>query len=248
MILISLVSVLAIGCGSSQKDYVFTGNVPSTTTGNVRFLLDRALAQEGIIPVSSRSFEVEFFNSAGASVLLTNGSLAANESKFEVTVTGVPVSAVDFSLTIYDGPIVSGAVTGVPLLNYADDISVPAGNTITVDLDLATRVAVTLSSVRVNPNPVNLNVSTTRRLAVDVTYSNGDTFLNFPLGNTSSSQVVFASTNATIANVTPGGLVAGGGLVQGVASGNTTITATVTSYAKTVVGNTSAVVAVTPAI
>ena len=242
MVLISLVSVLAIGCGDSQKDYVFTGTAPSANTGDVRFLLDRepVVAQEGDIPNPSRSFAVDFFNAAGDVVLATNGNLDPTVNKFQVDVTGVPSSAVDFVLTIYDGPIVGGAVSGVPLRSFSDDITIVVGNLTVANLELATELNVSLSAVTVSPNPsfVLSNTAATRQLTVQGTYSNGD-LVTFPLpSNTSSLTVVLASSNSTVANVSASGLV------RGLANGNASITAAVTSYGVTRNGNTTATVTI----
>lgn len=244
MVLISLVSVLAIGCGDTQKDYVFTGTVPTASTGNVRFLLDRvaAAAQAADIPNASRTAYIEFFDASGASVgaptFPTSAPLDGTGARqFEVVVTGVPASAVEYELTIYDA-------NNVPLWFFTDDIAISVGNTVTADLDLALEDEVELVSVDVTPATAALtNVSRTVQLAVFGTYSNGDQLTLTSFTNTSlSTFVTFAVTEGASVNVTTTGLV------SAIANGNSTVTATVSSYGNTAsdISNVSVTGLVTP--
>lgn len=225
MVLISLVSVLAIGCGDTQKDYVFTGTVPTGNTGNVRFLLDRAAAQEAVIPNSSRSADIDFYNSAGTLVLSTSAPLVATENSFEVTVTGVPITATSYELTIRDAE-------GVPLIVYSDDIAIPVNNTVTADLDFADETVPALASVSLTPATVTLtitnNTTPTAQLLVSGTYANGDTVPFSTTGNTSTNRTItFSSDDLDVANVSAAGLV------QAIGEGNAAISAVVTSNGAT---------------
>lgn len=238
MVLISLVSVLAIGCGDSQKDYVFTGTVPTASTGNVRFLLDRlaAPAQAADIPNVSRSAYIEFFDaenrSVGAPAFPTSAQLTGTGAQqFEVVVTGVPASAVAYELTIYDA-------NNIPLLFFTDNIAISVGNTVTADLDEALEQSVDLVSVDLTPATAALtNMSRTVQLTVFGTYSNGDQLNLTSFTNTSLDTYVDYEIEGEGVNVTATGLV------TAVFNGNTTVRAIVTSYGNT--ANDSASVSVT---
>lgn len=249
MALISLVSVLAIGCGDTQE-YVFTGTVPNANTGSVLFMLDRVepAAQAADIPNQSRSVTVDFFNAAGDSVgpdfpvtVELDGTDAAS---FDVLIQNVPASATSFLLTVYDGE-------GIPLVEFEDDIAIVIGQTVTVDLDLAQEDAVVLTKVNLTIAPAALNVSagagastaanasSTGRATVTTEYSNGELLpVALPLSNTSNRTVVITSSNTSVANVSATGVV------TAVSNGTANFVARVTSYTQNVSSNTVVVTVV----
>ncbi len=239
MVLISLVSVLAIGCGSSNEEYVFTGTVPTANTGNVRFLLDRVAAQAADIPAESRSIYIEFFDAAGVSVgapsFPTTAQLTGTGAQdFEVLVTGVPASAVAYEVTVYDG---ATPATSIPLVTFVGDINISVGNTVTADLDEALEDLTGINTVLVTPDPINLtNTTTTAQVSVTGTFDNGDVRNLTSFTNSSANTFVTFSFTGTAANVSAAGLV------TAIANGNSTITAVVSSYGTSANDSATAVV------
>lgn len=240
MVLISLVSVLAIGCGDTQEEYVFTGTVPTANTGNVRFLLDRVAAQSAEIPNASRSVYIEFFNSAGVSVgapsFPTTAQLNGTGAQdFEVLVTGVPANAVAYEVTVYDG---INPATAIPLVTFVGDLAVSVGNTVTADLDEALEDLTGINTVLVTPDPISLiNGTTTAQVSVTGTFDNGDVRNLTSFTNTSTNTyVTFSVTSGSSVNVSAAGLV------TAIANGNSTVTAVVTSYGTSANDSANAVV------
>src|SRR5688500_6743420 len=99
MLLVSLISLFAIGCGDSQEDFVFTGTAPNAGTGNLVFQFVQA--QAGVVPLGTTTLAFDFYNTdnpADGSVIFTATSAFANT----VTVLGVPVAARSVIITCYD--------------------------------------------------------------------------------------------------------------------------------------------------
>ena len=261
MALISLVSVLAIGCGDTQ-DYVFTGTVPSTH-GNVLFALDRLAPTAQVaadIPSQSDRVTVEFFDINGDPVEITTFDSNGNPVEivtskdyelegtepglFEIPVEGVHVSATSFLLTVYDDE-------DIPLVEFQDDIAIVPGQTVPVDLNVAQEDAVVLTKVNLTIAPAALNVSagagastaanasSTGRATVTTEYSNGELLpVALPLSNTSNRTVVITSSNTSVANVSATGVV------TAVSNGTANFVARVTSYTQNVSSNTVVVTVV----
>lgn len=235
MVLISLVSVLAIGCGDSQQEYVFTGTVPTANTGNVRFLLDRVAAQAVDIPNASRNVRINFFDADGdefgAPFPTTAALRGSGAEDFEIVVTGVPASATSYEVVVLDA-------NGIPLVSFVGNVAVSVGNTVTANLDAAAEDDDLLSAVLVTPDPINLtNTTTTAQVSVTGTFATGDIVNLTSYTNTSANTfVTFSVTSGSAVNVSAAGLV------TAIANGNSTVTAVVTSYGTSANDSANAVV------
>jgi hypothetical protein len=195
VLLLALVTLFTVGCGSSSEDFVITGNNNNpnpATVGDLTFLF--ATAQSVTVPAATQNLEFEFFDADGDAVDFATSVFAAS-----VTIEDVPVSAVDVIITAY-GP------GGIPLVTIADEVSVSGGNTVTVDLSDAVVTEVDLVSVTASPATVALDVDgpTTQQLAFTGTFSNGDVVA---LTAATGATYVFSGFDPAVVSVNATGLV-----------------------------------------
>lgn len=162
--LVALVSLFSVGCGSSSEDFVFTGNnnAAPAPTGNLTFQFQRA--QAATVPLATETLEFEFFDTGGNAV-----DFVATAYNNTVTVVDVPVSAVEVRITAY-------AAGGVPLATVENAVVVVGGANSNVDLTAAVVTPVTLETLVATPTLVALAMDgpTTVELAFSGTFSNGD--------------------------------------------------------------------------
>ncbi len=195
VLLLTLVTLFTVGCGSSNEDFVITGNNNNpnpATTGDLTFLF--ATPQAVTVPAATQSLEFEFFNAGGEPVDFATSVFAGS-----VTIEDVPVTAVDVVITAY-GP------GGIPLVTIADDVSVGGGTTTTVDLSDAVVTEVDLVSVTASPASVSLDVDgpTSQQLTFTGTFSNGDVVA---LTAATGATYVFSGFDAAVVAVDATGLV-----------------------------------------
>ena len=212
---IVLVSLLAIGCGDSQQDYVFTGTGQQpATTGNAVFQFVQAQQNPGVVPVGTTKLLFEFYSSTSADDAFLVHTAEADYDTV-VTISGVPTSSRFVVVTAY-GP------GRVPLATLTGTTNIGAGQNNPVSLSAPT--AVTFDSITVTPSPVNLVQGTqngnTRQLSIVGNFSNGDS-------------VTFASTsfatNADFDGFDPAiATVSDSGEVNGVSNGDTEVVVTYT--------------------
>lgn len=199
---LTLLSLLAVGCGGSTNDDVFTATEPQPpgTTGNAlfRFMLGQ---REGVVPAGTTRLFFEFYSSAEA----VDGLLVHTaESDFDtlVVVPNVPTSSRLVLVTAY-GP------GGVPLATLTGAVNITAGRDNPVSLSDPT--AVTFDSITVSPNPINLVQGTqngnTRQLSIVGAFSNGDT-VTFA-STTFATNADFDGFDPTIASVSDSGQASG---------------------------------------
>lgn len=208
-LLISLVALVAVGCGDSNEDYVFTGTNPGpANTGNVTFQFERLVAAKIGVPTATQILEFEFYNSQGVAIANANGVANPFYSApyaDTITVPNVPVGAVDYLVTAR-----TGGTPSIPLAQYGGDLTVVAGSTVVItDADVAEPITFGINAGA----DFTLAVGATKQLVVLGTFSNGETY-------TATADADFSSNNAT-ANVTANGLV------TGVSVGSAVVTATV---------------------
>jgi hypothetical protein len=214
ILIASLVSLLAVGCGDSGEDFVFTGtnnNNNNTTFGNVVFQF--VTAQAATVPVETDTLAFDFYNTdvpAEGALIYTANSAFANT----VTVLDVPVSARSVVITAYDAD-------GHPLVAIIDELVVIAGLNNPTDLSNALVEVITFDSISVTPDPVQLdtdgNPSTEQQLVVSANFSNGETVVEPTTAYDDNG--VFFSGNTDLVTVSATGLATR----QGVAQGMTTI-------------------------
>lgn len=207
-LLIGLVSLFAVGCGDSQQDYVFTGTGQQpASTGNVVFQFEKAQNQT-VVPDATTGFDFVFYDVQGGDVVYTAESAYADQ----VTVEDVPTNATFV--------VVTARGTGdIPLVTYTGTFNLPAGNTINVTLSAGTTV--TFTGITVSPSTVNLVAGTqgdSQQLSIVGSFSNGES-ITFN-SSTFPASASFTGNDPAVATVTSGGLV------EGVANGETSVTVT----------------------
>jgi hypothetical protein len=211
VLIISLVSLFALGCGDDQDDFVFT-NTNNVATGNVVFQFARA--QAATVPTDTATLVFDFFNSTVPSA---GALIYSAESPFAnvVTVTGVPVDARSVVVTCYD-------VDGQPIADLFAVITVLPGVNTNADLSNANVNPITFDSITVTPDPVDLVLGTqnnsTAQLLVTGNFSNGESIQFTTAEN---------AANGTFMSNAPGvATVSESGLVSGVSAGATTVDVT----------------------
>jgi hypothetical protein len=210
MLMISLVSLFALGCGSSQEDFVFTGtNNNGAGVGNVVFQFVKP--QAATVPADTATLAFDFYNTANpanGTVIFTATSAFANT----VTVINVPVEARSVVITAYDAD-------GHPKATITDEIVVLPGVNNPTDLSNALVGIVTFDAIDVTPDPVALILGTqndtTEQLVVTGFFSNGESIAFTAAEN--------AANGAFVSNAPAVATVAANGLVSAVSNGSTTI-------------------------
>ncbi len=216
--LVSLVTLFTVGCGDSRDSYVYNGNPPaSPNTGNLTFQFQQqqtTAQQAGIVPAGTTSLLFEFFSTtSGNDTDLVHEDNVAYAS--QVTISGVPTSAVFVRVTAY-------SASGVPLAVFTGNFEVAIGATTPVDLSAPT--AVTFDSLTVSPATLALSLAEGGTDSAPLTlvgnFSNGQT-VAFP-SNTFVANADFSSSDTDVATVSSSGVV------QAVGNGEADITATYT--------------------
>jgi trimeric autotransporter adhesin len=209
-----LMSLFAVGCGSSSGDFVATGNngsapqPPLAQTGSVTFQLVKA--QTATVPQATEFVLVEFFNRANVSLFLP-APVAFGTGTF--TIEGVPITATQARLTALDAnnnPISISIATFqvVP----GGDVVATVGQTVLLSFDIDT-----------TPNPASVAVNATRQLSLDVIFTDGTVSLPpAPASSVTGATFSFTSADPQVATVSSGGLI------TGVSVGNTTVNVTLT--------------------
>ena len=218
MLMISLVALFAVGCGDSRDEYVYNNLPPaSPNTGNLTFQFQQQQAnaqQAGIVPIGTTTLQFEFFSTtSGSDTDLVHEDTVAYAN--QVTITGVPASAVFVRVTAY-------GAGGAPLATFTGTFEVAIGATTPVDLGAPT--AVTFDSLTVSPSTLALSLAEggtdSAQLTLVGNFSNGQT-VAFP-SNTYTANADFASSDTEVATVSSSGVV------QAVGNGEADITATYT--------------------
>lgn len=206
MLMISLVSLFVFGCGSSNDDFVVTGNNPNTNPGTLTFNFIRAQQSSQEVPSSTSSIQFDWLDAS-------NAIIETDIEPFNTTITLVPpVGTASVRVTAL-------TADGFPLGSLTGAVSRPAdGQNQVVNLGSFNNVTVTLQGITVTPAAVNLNLGTqnpSQQLTVTGNFSNGQ---NVPFSASALADVDFSSTGS-------GFSVSSTGLVSATAVGSGTVTA-----------------------
>ncbi len=232
MLMISLVALFAVGCGDSRDEYVYNNLPPaSPNTGNLTFQFQQQQAnaqQAGIVPIGTTTLQFEFFSTtSGSDTDLVHEDTVAYAN--QVTITGVPASAVFVRVTAY-------GAGGAPLATFTGTFEVAIGATTPVDL--GTPTAITFDSLGVSPATLALSLAEggtdSAQLTLVGNFSNGQS-VAFP-SNTYAASAEFSSSDTEVATVSDSGVV------QAVSNGNATITAAYTINGSEVVATSTVTV------
>jgi len=186
-------ALFSAGCGSSDNDFVSTTTGNTATTGDLVFLFTTGQAVN--VPVATTTLDFDFFDTSNSNVFFGSQAYANT-----VTVVGVPVAATRVVITAR-GP------GGVPLATIESSVAVVAGGVANIDLSGAVVILVTLDSLTVLPNPVNLSLDggpTSVQLTVSGNFSNGDVVA---LGDATGGTATYTGFDTSIVSVTSGGLI-----------------------------------------
>lgn len=214
MLVLSLVSLIAVGCGDSRDDYVFTGSAPNpASTGNLTFQFQRPAAQQaGLVPAGTTSLLFEFFDSAESDhddLVHAAATAYANS----VTVQNVPASATYVRVTAY-------SEGSHPLALFTASFRVVPGGSTPVDLSNPTPI--TFDRLGVTPAPLALSLAAgglnSDQLVLTGLYSNGQS-VGFAT-NSYLANATFTSSDDSVATVSDSGRV------DAIANGSANITAT----------------------
>lgn len=224
-LMVSLVSLFAVGCGDSNEDYVFTGTNPNVQNGNVTFQFEQGVqAQAAVVPVGTDYLTFDFFATnppqSGQLVFEAEADYANT-----VTVTGVPTTARSVVITAFD-------VNGFPIATLTSPVNVVAGATTNTNLNGVPVVSVDFATLAVAPNPVALTLGTATGGSRQLEFTlNFDNFISYTIAGDDLPETVLASyeiENTAVATVN------GTGTVTAVAAGSTNGTATLTFNGSTV--------------
>jgi len=197
LLAISLVSILAIGCGDS-KEFVATGTANQgtpATVGNLSFSFAKAVNAQttGTVPSGTTTLRFDFFSvdPPASSGLVTTVTRAFAT---EITIEDVPTNVVTVLVTALDA-------NGFPLATLQGEANVVLGATTPVDLGDATPI--TFDALTVTPNPTYLVEGETQQLTFTGSFSNG-TVASLPINSTTAG---FAFSQAGIVSISDAGLV-----------------------------------------
>jgi uncharacterized protein YjdB len=199
--------IMTAGCGDSGEGAVYTGTTNGAQTGSVTFNFIKAQSPLQV-PQSTTDIRFEFFLGPDGS---GQPSQPAAMREFAPSITISPVLDTTRSIVV-----TALSPDGVPLLEAVANLTVTAGNNLTVDFANARVRTVSLASLQVSPQTASVEVEQTRQFQASATYSNGDTIP--PVA------VVWSSNPSSVATVDPSS-----GLARGVDRGSATITATIGS-------------------
>jgi hypothetical protein len=210
ILLTSLVALLAVGCGDSEQDFVFTGtdNTPQATTGNAVFHFVQAQASPDVVPAGTDSLDFDFYTSStpqDADLVLSQ----TVEFAATVTITDLPVTARFVVVTARDAG-------GLPLATLTGALDLqPGGST---DVDLSAAVPVSFDFITVNTLSLVLGTQNGNVGQITITghFSNGESF-TFPSASFAAN-AEFSGFDGGVVSVDDNGEV------TGLANGNTTVT------------------------
>lgn len=159
ILLISFLSVLSLGCGNSNDEFVFTGtNNPSANTGSLTFSFTDALA-----PAGTTSVRFDLFDAVGG----TGSRIDTRTAPYQTTIT-----LNDVATSVRSTRITFVAANGVPLRVLLGNVSVPAGSNGQVDLAAFTSTVPVFEGLAVAPAAVSLTQGATQALTVIASFSN----------------------------------------------------------------------------
>lgn len=205
-VLLSVVSLLAIGCGSSTtsgSDFVFTGGSNSGAgTQNLTFQFVQAQAVE--VPENTASLRFDLYDGpAGTGTLLFTQTEAFAPS---ITLFDVP-------LTVQSVVITAITQDGVPIGVLTADVNIAPETDNVVDLSNVNFEPITPTALTLSPDPLILGDEETGSFLNTVLLSN-NTSLLIP-----SADITYTIANPLVANVSTDGQF------TSVQNGNTTVTA-----------------------
>ncbi len=166
----ALVSISIFGCGDDDNDFLVSSgqNTFAASSGTGSLLFSFATGQAALVPTQSTELAFEFFESLPNDTDRAEPLIRSDQSfAVSVTVTDVPVSARHVRITIYGSQ-------GEPLLILADEVTVQAGQTTSVDLSDASVETILAVGFQLFPQQSLLRLGQTLQLEVLVDYSNGD--------------------------------------------------------------------------
>lgn len=220
LLAVFLLSLLAVGCGSSSGGgYVAgpdQGGSNNPTTGSVTFNFVQAQSAI-VVPTGTNSLRFEFFselNGSGALVYRATNAYAAS-----VTIANVPTSARSAVVTAIDSD-------GFPVSEFTVNVNVPANGNTTVSASTGTSVAVTLTGISATPISLSLGLDGVAQLSLAANFSNGD---QVPLTGDLLDEVTFSSSDASVVDVD-----GAPGTVRAVLTGDAVVTATFRGFDATV--------------
>ena len=204
--LLGLVAFLAVGCGSSNEEFVSTGNGGFATTGTLSYLLQ--VNNVTSVPNGTTTLRFDLFDDQNNLVLTTDSALTDT-----VTVDSLPPSVRSTTVTAFDED-------GFPIGQVTVNTQVVLGTNGQVDLSGANFTAITYDALAATPDPVEIANDETQQLSLTASFSNGSQ-ISLPT-STFATDATFTSADTNVATVSTGGLIS----VE--AAGNTTVTANYT--------------------
>lgn len=205
--LLSLLTLVAVGCGSSNNDFVVSGGGNNNfTTGSLSYLL--RVNNVTSLPNGTTLLRFGLYDGNGDLILSSDATVSDVVRIDEV-----------------DGDVRSTTVTafnedGFPIGQVTVPSEVVLGADTSVDLSNVVFTAVTFDALTATPNPAELSTDETAQLALQASFSNGSV-INLPSSSFAQS-AAFVSNDTDIVTVSTGGLLTGG------EAGNTTVSATYT--------------------
>lgn len=153
LLMVGLVSLFAVGCGDSRKDYVYTGTHTTATEGDLLFHFDTGLLAQGtlhaILPAGTTDIEFRFYDEMDEFGNLGNQvDLRFAAPADTVLIEDVPVSAGHVVVTAFDASGIPLGVIGVNIEvvpAYVADVYLPDFNT-----------SVTFDALNVSPSNIIL--------------------------------------------------------------------------------------------
>ncbi len=168
-LVVSLVALLAVGCGSSRDEFVFTGTSGVNNTGSMTFNFVQAQEVEpSVVPVGTTRLLFEFFDGPDQTGAKTLADVSRDFAG-TITIDGIPTSTSSVRVTAF-------SAEGVPLLVFTANVVVIPGTNVVVALGQGTAVAV--SSVVINSDDISLPVGGERQFNSTLTFSNGTVLAN----------------------------------------------------------------------
>jgi len=208
VLLCILITLFAVGCGSSGDDVFIGGGGGSGTTGDLEFRFVQPQNQApDPVPSGTETLRFDVFSTDPP----TEDSLLLTETRdYDETIVleDVSVEAVTVLVTAFDAD-------GVPTVTLSGDVLVLPNSINRVDL--VDSQPVTLDTITISPSPVQLANDETQQLALEGSFSNG-TVLDLPQSSFDTA-ATFSSADTDVATVDNDGVVS----VEG--AGNTSITA-----------------------
>lgn len=195
-----LSSLAMVGCGDDDGDFLVRGpgqQIALVSSGSLSFQFYQA--QAAAVSAQANELEFEFFDAQGQpvkEVVLPYDAL--------VTVSDVPVTASEVSITVYDPD-------GAPLQSLTDEVAVVPGKTTTVDLSDAVEEKISLQALEVSPGQLQLTlnseVEAAKQLSLTGLFDNGSSVALDPTAATYQVRpdgVVSVDTQGRVTALAPG--------------------------------------------